>query len=102
MIENCEWTMDDYSAMLRRRAMGIVVPVILAPLAGFLLSFAFPAKYTSTSLILIEGQKVPESMVQPVVSEDLAARVATLQQQVLSQGHLLPVVEKVFPGRSSQ
>jgi uncharacterized protein involved in exopolysaccharide biosynthesis len=102
MIENREWTMDDYLAMLRRRAMVILVPVILAPLAGFLLSFAFPAKYTSTSLILIEGQKVPESMVQPVVSEDLAARVATLQQQVLSQGHLLPVVEKVFPGRSSQ
>ncbi len=102
MIENREWTLDDYSAMLRRRAMVIVVPVVLAPFMGFLLSFAFPAKYTSTSLILVEGQKVPESMVQPVVSEDLAARVATLQQQVLSQGHLLPVVEKVFPGRSGQ
>ncbi|HEY1678901.1 MAG TPA: Wzz/FepE/Etk N-terminal domain-containing protein [Candidatus Sulfotelmatobacter sp.] len=102
MIENREWTLDDYLAMLRRRATVILVPVILAPLAGFLLSFAFPAKYTSTSLILVEGQKVPESMVQPVVSEDLAARVATLQQQVLSQGHLLPVVEKVYPGRSSQ
>ena len=101
MIENREWTLDDYSAMLRRRAMVILVPVLLAPLAAFLLSFVFPAKYTSTSLILVEGQKVPESMVQPVVSEDLAARVATLQQQVLSQGHLLPVVEKVFPGRSS-
>ncbi len=102
MIENREWTLDDYSAMLRRRAMVILVPVVLAPFMGFLLSFAFPAKYTSTSLILVEGQKVPESMVQPVVSEDLAARVATLQQQVLSQGHLLPVVEKVFPGRSGQ
>jgi polysaccharide chain length determinant protein (PEP-CTERM system associated) len=102
MIENREWTLEDYSAMLRRRARVILVPVVLVPLAGFLISFVFSSKYTSTSLILVEGQKVPESMVQPVVSEDLAARVATLQQQVLSQGHLLPVVEKVFPGRSSQ
>ena len=41
-------------------------------------------------------------MVQPVVSEDLAARMATLQQQVLSQANLQPVVEKVFPGRNGQ
>ena len=41
-------------------------------------------------------------MVQPVVTEDLGARMATLQQQVLSQANLQPVVERVFPGKSSQ
>ena len=41
-------------------------------------------------------------MVQPVVSEDLTARVATLQQQVLSQSHLQPMVETLFPGKNSQ
>jgi len=102
MIENRELTMDDYLAMLRRRAKVILIPVLLAPLVGFLVSYAFPAKYTSQSLILVEGQKVPESMVQPVVSEDLTARVATLQQQVLSQSRLEPVVQRLYPGKSSQ
>ena len=102
MIEYRELTMDDYLAMLRRRAKVILTPTVLAPLAGFLLSFAFAAKYTSQSLILVEGQKVPESMVQPVVSEDLTARVATLQQQVLSQSKLRPVVEKIYPNKSSE
>src|SRR5439155_22880936 len=60
------------------------------------------AKYTSTSTILVEGQKVPENMVQPVVSEDLGARMATLQQQVMSQTNMQPVAERAFPGRSSQ
>jgi uncharacterized protein involved in exopolysaccharide biosynthesis len=41
-------------------------------------------------------------MVQPVVSEDWTARVATLQQQVLSQTQLQPVVQKVYPNKSSQ
>jgi uncharacterized protein involved in exopolysaccharide biosynthesis len=59
MIENREWTLEDYSAMLRRRARVILVPVVLVPLAGFLISFVFSSKYTSTSLILVEGQKVP-------------------------------------------
>ena len=102
MIENRELTMDDYLAMLRRRAKVILIPAVLAPVVGFLISYAFPPKYTSQSTILVERQKVPESMVQPVVSEDWTARVATLQQQVLSQTQLQPVVQKIYPNKSSQ
>jgi polysaccharide chain length determinant protein (PEP-CTERM system associated) len=102
MMENRELTMDDYLAILRRRAWLIVIPVLLAPLAGFLISYAFPAKYTSKSLILVEGQKVPESMVQPVVSQDLTARIATLQQEILSPGKLQPILDRVYPGKNSQ
>jgi polysaccharide chain length determinant protein (PEP-CTERM system associated) len=102
MIQNRELTMDDYLAMLRRRAKVILIPALLAPIVGFAVSYAFTPKYTSKSLILVEGQKVPESMVQPVVSQDLTARIVTLQQQVLSQSRLQPVVEKVYPGRNGQ
>jgi uncharacterized protein involved in exopolysaccharide biosynthesis len=102
MIANREYTMDDYLAILRRRLKTILIPALLAPLAGFLVSYGFAPKYTSQSLILVEGQKVPEAMVQPVVTEDLTARVATLQQQVLSQTDLQGLIEKVFPGRNPQ
>ena len=70
MIQNRELTMDDYLAMLRRRAKVILIPALLAPLAGFLVSYAFTPKYSSQSTILVEGQKVPETMVQPVATED--------------------------------
>ena len=102
MIENRELTMDDYLAMLRRRAKVILIPALLAPLAGWLLSYMFTPKYTSQSLVLVEGQKVPESMVQPVVTQDLTARIATLQQQVLSQSHLQPMLERVTGARTGQ
>jgi polysaccharide chain length determinant protein (PEP-CTERM system associated) len=102
MITNRELTIDDYLAMLRRRAKVILIPVLLAPMAGYLVSRAFPAKYTSQALILVEGQKVPESMVQPVVSEDLTARIATLQQQVLSRSALQPVVERLQLSKTPQ
>lgn len=100
MIQNRELTMNDYMAMLRRRAKVILIPALIAPLAGFLVSYAFSPKYTSESLILIEGQRVPENIVQPVVTEDLTARVVTLQQQVLSQSRLQPALEKLYPGKS--
>jgi polysaccharide chain length determinant protein (PEP-CTERM system associated) len=93
-MENRELTMDDYLAMLRRRMKVILVPALLAPLAGFAVSYLFPAKYTSQSLVMVEGQKVPEGIVQPVVTADLTERVATLQQQVLSQSRLQPMIER--------
>lgn len=100
MIQNRELTLNDYLAMLRRRAKVILIPAVAAPVAAFLVSFAFPARYTSQSLVLVEGQRVPENIVQPVVSQDLTARVATLQQQILTQSALQPVVEKLYPGKT--
>src|SRR5579862_7186383 len=95
MIENRELSMDDYLAMLRRRLKVILIPILLAPLAGFLVSYAFAPKYTSQSLVLVETQKVPEGYVQPVVTEDITQRIATTQQQVLSQNQLQPMIDRL-------
>jgi polysaccharide chain length determinant protein (PEP-CTERM system associated) len=95
MIENRALTLDDYLAMLRRRLKVILIPVVLAPVAGWLISYAFPAKYTSQALVMVEGQKVPQGYVQPVVSDDLTQRVATLEQQVLSRDRLQPLIERL-------
>jgi len=95
MIENRELSMDDYVAMLRRRAKLLLIPALLAPLAGFAVSYFFPAKYTSQSAVLVEGQKVPEGMVQSVVTEDLTERIATLEQQVKSESQLRPLVDRL-------
>jgi len=95
MIENRDLQMDDYVAMLRRRLKVILIPALLAPIVGFLVSYAFAPKYTSQSLILVETQKVPEGYVQPVVTQDLTQRIATMQQQVLSQKELQSMVERL-------
>jgi len=95
MIENRELTMDDYAAMLRRRLKIILIPAILAPAIGFAVSFAFSPKYTSESTILVEGQKVPEGYVAPVVTEGLSNRIATLEQRALSADRLRPLIENL-------
>ena len=102
MIANRELNLDDYLAMLRRRAWVLLIPALLAPLLGWLISFAFTPKYTSQALVLVEGQKVPTTMVQPVVTEDLTERIATLQQQVLSQSRLQPMLERLKLAKNGQ
>src|SRR5271163_566461 len=98
-----EMNFDDYLSILRRRAKLILIPTLMAPLSGWLVSYAFPPKYTSQSVVLVESQKVPTGIVKPVVTDDLMERVATLQQQVLSQSRLQPLIERlhlVKPGHT--
>jgi polysaccharide chain length determinant protein (PEP-CTERM system associated) len=93
MIENREYTLDDYFVLLRRQLRTALIPALLAPLAGYLISYAFPAKYTSQSMVLIKGQQVSEGMVQSFVTEDISQRVAAMQGQITGRGRLLPMVE---------
>ena len=95
MTENRELTMDDYLAMLRRRMKVILIPVLLAPLAGFLVSYVFSAKYTSQSLVLVTPPKIPEAVVHQVFTEDLIQHITTIRQRVLSPSQLRPMVEKL-------
>jgi uncharacterized protein involved in exopolysaccharide biosynthesis len=93
MSENRELTMDDYLAMLRRRLKVILIPALLAPLAGFLVSYFFPPKFTSQSTVLVEAQKVPDNYVQAVITADFTQRIQTLREQVKSPSRLRPVIQ---------
>jgi uncharacterized protein involved in exopolysaccharide biosynthesis len=84
--------MDDYLAMLRRRLKVILIPALVAPLTGFLVSYALPARYTSTATVLVEGQKVPDTYVTPVITQDFAQRVQSLSQEILTPAVLRPVI----------
>jgi protein tyrosine kinase modulator len=95
MIENRELNMDDYLSMLRRRMKVILIPALLAPIAGFLISYAFAPKYTSQSIVSIEDQKVPEGYVKSVITEDAAQRVASMQTLITSQSRLRPMIERL-------
>ena len=95
MSENRELTMDDYLAMLRRRLKVILIPALLAPLAGYLVSYAFPPKFTSQSTVLVEGQKVPDTLVQSVITSDFTQRVQTLSQRVLNPNRLRPLIQSL-------
>jgi uncharacterized protein involved in exopolysaccharide biosynthesis len=92
MADTRELTMDDYLAMVRRRLKVVIVPILIAPIAGFLVSYGFSPKYTSTSQVLVEGQKVPADYVHSVVTTDFTQRVETLKNQILSTSRLQPMI----------
>jgi polysaccharide chain length determinant protein (PEP-CTERM system associated) len=51
-------------------------------------------QYVSQTLVLIEQQKVPESYVRAVVTEDLSGRLASMREQITSRSRLQPIIER--------
>ncbi len=88
-----ELTMDDYLAMVKRRLKVILIPTLVAPLTGFLVSYELAPRYQTQSTVLVEGQTVPDNLVTPVITSDFAQRVQTLNQEVLSPSRLRPMLQ---------
>jgi polysaccharide chain length determinant protein (PEP-CTERM system associated) len=94
MLGHRELSFEDYLAILRRRRWVIIIPVVLGPLIAFGISLKLHSQYTSQTLVLVEQQKVPDRYVKAVVTEDLNARLGTMQGQILSRTRLQPIIEK--------
>src|SRR2546421_507444 len=77
MLGHRTLTLQDYSTILKRRWWIIAIPAIIFPIVGYGITFFVPPEYLSQTLVLVEQQKVPESYVKAVVTEDLSARAAS-------------------------
>ena len=95
MIEDREFSGTDHPTKLRRRLKVIAIPAVLAPLAGFLISYAFTPRYTSQARIVVETETESSGVAQPAVPFDTGQHIATLEYQVLSQNRLQPMVERI-------
>lgn len=100
MLGHRELSLDDYSEILKRRWWIIAVCAVLLLVAGVAISYLIPPQYISQTMVLIEQQTVPTNYVAPVVTQDLAAQVNSMKDQVLSRSRLEPIIQRynLFPG----
>jgi len=94
MLGHRALTVQDYLTILKRRWWIIAIPAIVFPIVGFAITFLVQPEYISQTLVLVEQQKVPESYVKSVVTEDLSGRLASMREQILSRSRLQPIIER--------
>jgi len=93
--ENMEAAVDVEPSRPPRRLRALLALALSGALGGFLISYLLPPKYTAQSTVLVEGQKVPDEYVHPIITADFAQRVQTLSQEVLSPSRLRPVIHSL-------
>lgn len=82
-------------AIARRRLWWIAIPILLGPIAGYLISLKISPVFTSQAFVLVEQQKVPDAFVPSMVTDQLETRLLTMQDQILSRSRLQPLIEQL-------
>ncbi|HUX66434.1 MAG TPA: GNVR domain-containing protein [Terriglobales bacterium] len=84
----------EYLQIAGRRWLWIAVPTVLISGATVLIARKLPKLYSSEALILVEQQKVPTNFVKPTVSSNVAQRLESIQEQILSRTQLSQIIQK--------
>ncbi len=87
----------EYLEVPMRRLPFVIVPTVLVFLGAVAASFVLPERYRSSTLILVESEKVPDSFVQKMATTSMTRRMQTIRQEVLSRTRLETVIQDTHP-----
>ena len=77
-----------------RRKWWIIIALLLSLGGGGIYIAITPKTYKSTTLILVEAQRIPSSYVKSTITESLQSRLNTISQQVKSRTNLERIIKQ--------
>lgn len=92
----------EYFNIFWRRKWWFLIPFVGIMVITALLIRYLPRTYLSTTLVLVEGQRVPTAFVQSTVSETVEGRLSTIRQQILSRSFLQKIIGEFGLYKDSQ
>lgn len=84
----------EYVQIALRRWIWIAVPTVVIAGITVVVARKLPKLYRSEALILIEPQKVPSDFVRPTVNGNVALRLESIEEQILSRTQLSQIIKK--------
>jgi polysaccharide chain length determinant protein (PEP-CTERM system associated) len=94
MLGHREMTLEDYIGIARRRIWMLIVPPIVVCVGAYFVSRVLPARYASTTQVLVQAQSVSTEIVAPIITGQMNDRLASMKEQILSRTHLQPLIER--------
>ena len=86
-------TLHDGIDMFWRRKWLLVIPAMIGLLVAYGVCRFIPPVYHSSTLILVEPQKVPVAYVNPTVLGTVDDRLRTISQQIMSRTNLSKIIK---------
>ncbi len=93
-MEESRKTIFDQVAVFAHRKWLFIVPLIIGTVAGLAVSVELPEKFSSTTLIVVEEQQVPEEYVTPSDKTPFSQRLNVISQQILSRTRLDKIIKE--------
>jgi uncharacterized protein involved in exopolysaccharide biosynthesis len=83
---------DDLLGIVRRRIWWFLVPSVLGVLGALALALGLPPVYEAASIVVVEPQGIPDTLVESTVVSETEARYSQLQLQILSRENLSSII----------
>jgi succinoglycan biosynthesis transport protein ExoP len=83
---------EDYIDIVRRHKGWIFGPFLFTLVVSVVGVYLWPDSYTSTAIIRIVPQQVPEQMVQAAVAQQMESRLNSMMQTILSRSVLTNII----------
>src|SRR5580765_8036523 len=87
-------TLIDYWHMILRRKWLVLAIFSACVVVGGILCVVWPESYRSSTLILVESQKIPEDYVKALIGPNIEERLNSIQQQVMSRTLLTQMIQE--------
>ena len=94
MLPGKKYTPEDFLRMAWRRKWLIVIPAVLVAAGTFVWSYQLPDRFSASTTILVVPQRVPEAFVRPTIDVDVAERLQTISQRILTRTRLEQIIEE--------
>lgn len=94
MVKQEKLELISYIEIINRRKWWIIISISLVLLMGIGYILITPKTYRSTTLILVESQRIPSSYVKSTITETLQNRLNTISQQVYSRTNLEAIIKE--------
>lgn len=87
-------TPREWFDLLVRRRKWIIWCLVLVPPLVIAIGHHWPKSYRSSTMILVDPQRVPEQYVKATVTGDVSDRLQTISDEVMSRTRLLTIANK--------
>ena len=95
----------DIVRLIRQRLFWFAIPFSLLAILGLVAISRMPPLYTSEALLIVEGQQVPDAIVQSTIQAEAMEQLQLVEAEVTARDNLIRVGDRfdVFgPGRVSR
>jgi polysaccharide biosynthesis transport protein len=86
--------LQDYVEISWQRKWWFIMPLVIGVVAGYIACALIPPSYRSSTLILVEPQKVPTSYIHPTVTGTVDDRLRRIGQQIMSRTNLSKIIKE--------
>jgi polysaccharide chain length determinant protein (PEP-CTERM system associated) len=94
MLFHRKLALEEYLVILKRRWWIILIPAIIMPIVMYGVTYLVTPQYVSSSLVLVNQQKVPTDFVKSLATEALDTRLAYITETITSRNSILPIIDR--------